>query len=330
MFEGIVGHNNTKHHVDIAIKAAKKRNEATPHMLFSGVAGCGKTTMALETARAAEVDIIPVSPDEFSDRESTLRILERLNHDSYDSFGNRTGKIRPSILFIDEIHRTPGKGQEILGIAMEKLMLDTGKPNRFYWIPHFTIIGATTDDGRLTKPFREKFKLRFLFETYSLVEIEAIIVLYAASLGIVLTKKAWRTIALRSRGVPRIAKAYLESIRDYAVHVDSHVITSGIVLSTFKTLGIDSMGLTKPEINILKALYKANSPVGVDNLAIISNESLNNIKNTIEPYLIQEGLIIRTGKGRILTDLGRKHLEEDGYLGEKRNKSEIPADYERK
>lgn len=330
MFDKIIGHNNTKHHISIAIKAAKERNENIPHMLFSGVAGCGKTTMSLETASAAGVDIIPVSPDEFSDRESTLKVLDKLNHDNYDQYGNRVGKIRPSIIFIDEIHRTPSRGQEILGISMEKFMLDTGKPNRFYWIPYFTIIGATTDDGKLTKPFREKFKLRFLFETYSLVEIQAIIILYAASLGITLTSQAARSLALRSRGVPRTAKSYLESIRDYATHLGSKIITDGVVLDTFKTLGIDSRGLTKPEINILRALYYADGPVGVDNLAIISNESVNNLKNTIEPYLIQEGLMIRTGTGRILTDLGRRHLEEDGYLGTKRVKTEIPADYERR
>ena len=330
MFDNIIGHKNTKKQIDIAIKAARERNEGIPHMLFSGVAGCGKTTMSLETASAAGVDIIPVSPDDFVDRESTLRVLDKLNHDNYDEYGNRVGDIRPSILFIDEIHRTPSKGQEILGISMEKFMLDTGKPNKFYWIPYFTIIGATTDDGRLTKPFREKFKLRFLFETYSLQEISSIIRVYANSLGIIISGKAVRTIASRSRGVPRTAKAYLESVRDLATHLRAKLITDGIVLETFRILGIDSKGLTKPEINILKALYAANGPVGVDNLAIISNESVNNLKNTIEPFLIQEGLIIRTGKGRILTDQGRKHLEGESYLGEKRNKAEIAADYKRK
>jgi Holliday junction DNA helicase RuvB len=330
MFECIIGHDNTKKQIQIAIESARKRNENIPHTLFSGVAGCGKTTMAMETAKVAGVDVIPASPDDFTDRDATLKLLDKLSHDNYDESGNRLGEIQPTILFIDEIHRLPARGQEILGIAMEKFLLDTGKPNKFYWIPYFTIIGATTDDGRLTKPFREKFRMRFLFETYSLTEITDIIRVYSNSLKILTTDKACRTLARRSRGIPRTAKGFLESARDYAIHLGAKVITSNSVKDNFKIIGVDSKGLTKPEITILKALYKTSSPIGLDNLAIIGNESVNNVKNTIEPYLIQLGLIIRSGKGRILTDEGRRHLEEDGYLGAKRNKAEITADYVRK
>lgn len=330
MFDNVVGHENTKKQINIAIESARKRNEHIPHMLFSGAAGCGKTTMSIETATAAGVDIIPASPDDFTDREATLKLLDRLSHDNYDECGNRTGMIRPTILFIDEIHRTPSKGQEILGISMEKFLLDTGKPNKFFWIPYFTIIGATTDDGKLTKPFREKFKLRFLFETYDSIDICDIIKFHIGSMDMLITDKAVRSIARRSRGIPRTAKAHLESTRDYAIHKDASVITSGMVEQTFKIIGIDSIGLTRPEMSILRALYEANGPVGVDNLAIISNESPINLKNTIEPFLIQKGLIIRSGKGRILTDKGRSHLEKSGDLGVKRNKAPISADYVRK
>jgi len=330
MFDCIIGHDNTKKQVRIAIESANKRNENIPHILFSGVAGCGKTTMAMETAKGAGVDVIPASPDDFTDRNATLKLLDKLNHDNYDESGNRLGIIKPTILFLDEIHRLPAKGQEILGIAMEKFLLDTGKPNKFYWIPYFTIIGATTDDGRLTKPFREKFKMRFLFETYSLTEITDIIKVYSNSLGTFTTDRACRTLARRSRGIPRTAKSFLESARDYTMHIGAKIITSKSVKNNFKILGVDSKGLTKPEITILKALNEANTPIGLDNLAIIGNESVNNVKNTIEPYLIQLGLIVRSGKGRVLTEKGRRHLEDDGYLGAKKSKAEITADYVRK
>ena len=329
--DNIIGHKNTKKQIRIAVNAAKTRNRNIPHTLFSGVAGCGKTTMAMEMAKESEVDFLAVSPDDAADRESVLKILDKLSHDNYDKYGNRTGGVCPTMVFFDEIHRMSRKGQEVLGIAMEKFMLETGKSDKFYWIPYFTIIGATTDDGELTKAFREKFKLRFLFDTYSKEEITSIVKLHSNKQQIIITDKAARMIAQRSRGIPREAVKYLGRVRDYvlcnnAVH---KVITSKAVENNFKIIGVDSKGLTKVEIRILKTLYTAREPVGLDNLAIITNESQKNIKNTVEPFLIQEGLVLRSGKGRVLTDLGRKHLEKDGYLGAVRDKMEISATYVR-
>ena len=327
MIDNIIGHQNTKKQLTIAVLSAKDRNENIPHLLFSGAAGCGKTTMGMEMARAADVDFLAVSPDDFSDREPVMRILDKLNHKNYDERGNRKGPLRPTMVFVDEIHRMPKKGQEILGIAMEKFMLETGQNNKFYWIPYFTLIGATTDDGELTKPFREKFKLRFLFETYSKAEIADIIMLHARKQNLMITQKAARTIAERSRGIPRTAVSFLERSRDYSHFLGAKVITSKAVKDNFKTLGIDSKGLTGAEIKILKALYASRNPIGLDNLAIISNEAKKNIMNTVEPFLIREGLMVRSGKGRIITDKGRKHLDKDGYLGV--NKMEISPDYVR-
>jgi Holliday junction DNA helicase RuvB len=327
--DNIIGHQNTKKQIRIAIQAAKTRNKAVPHMLLSGVAGCGKTTMAMELAKEGGVDFLAISPDDAADRESVLRILDKLSHDNYDKYGNRTGEICPTVVFFDEIHRMPRKGQEIMGIAMEKFQLETGKSNKFYWIPYFTIIGATTDDGELTKPFREKFKLRFLFDTYNKKEVTDIVKLHANKQQVIITDKAARAIAQRSRGIPREAVKYLGRARDYAMCHDAKVITSQAVEDNFKIIGVDSKGLTKVEIKILKTLYTSRDPVGLDNLAIITNESPKNIKNTVEPFLIQEGMIVRSGKGRVLTDQGRKHLEKDGYLGTMRDKIEIPATYVR-
>lgn len=327
--DNIIGHNNTKKQLSIAVQSAKKRNENIPHILFSGVAGCGKTTMGMEMARAANVDFLPISPDDFTDREPVLRILDKLDHTNYDERGNRKGSLRPTMVFIDEIHRMPKKGQEILGIAMEKFLLETGKANKYFWIPYFTLIGATTDDGELTKPFREKFKLRFLFDTYSDEEIRDIVLLHAAKQKLLISHKAARDIAQRSRGIPRTAVGFLERSRDYAQFIRAKVITSKAVLDNFKTMGIDSKGLTGAEIKILKTLYTSNSPIGLDNLAIISNEPKKNLMNTIEPFLIRNGLMVRSGKGRLITDEGRKHLQGDGYLGGLTRKEEITPDYTR-
>lgn len=331
--ENIIGHELTKKQINIAIMAARSRNEAMPHMLFSGLAGTGKTTLAMEIARTAGVDFLPVSPDDMADMESVLSVMDKLDHENYDRFGNRLGPkfpVRPTILFFDEIHRMPRKGQEILGIAMEKFQLESGKPNKFFWLPYFTIIGATTDDGELTKPFREKFKLRFLFDAYSFDEIVRIVLFHARLKGVDLTGKAAREIALRSRGVPRMAVNYLERARDYSYSLNAMVVTSKNVQEVFSELGIDSKGLTPTEIRVLKILYANREPIGLDNLAIITNESQKNIKNTVEPFLIQQGLVIRSGRGRVITDQGRRHLEQHGYAGRAIDKAEIGAGYVRK
>jgi Holliday junction DNA helicase RuvB len=327
--DNIIGHEKTKEQIRIAVQSAHARNESIPHMLFSGLAGTGKTTFAIGLAKYASLDFLPVSPDDMTDMSAVLRTLDKLNINGYDRYGNRKSKISPTILYFDEIHRMPRKGQEILGIAMEKFQLESGKPNKFFWVPYFTIIGATTDDGELTKPFREKFKLRFLFETYNYPDMFSIIQYHADKMGLVLTKAAVRTLIERSRGVPRLAVNYAERLRDYASHLKTELATSSVAKEMFSALGVDSCGLTPPEVKILKVLYATREPIGLDNLAIITNESMNNIKNTIEPYLIHHGLVVRSGRGRLLTDVGRKNLECSGYAGRTVDKAEITADYVR-
>jgi Holliday junction DNA helicase RuvB len=327
--DNIIGHDKTKQQIQIAIASATARNESIPHVLFSGLAGAGKTTFAMSLAKAASLDFLPVSPDDITDMSAVLKTLDKLNHDGYDRYGNRRGLLHPTIIYFDEIHRMPRKGQEILGIAMEKFQIESGKPNKFFWIPYFTIIGATTDDGELTKPFREKFKLRFLFEVYSDDDMLKIVRFHAVRMSVNITDAAAREVVKRARGVPRYAVNYVERLRDYAIYIDANVVTSNAAHTMFEALGIDNKGLTPTELKVLKILYSVRDPIGLDNLAIITNESMNNIKNTIEPHLIQKGLIFRSGRGRIITDEGRKHLESTGYAGRVIDKAEINADYVR-
>ena len=315
MIKNIVGHTSTKKQLSIAAASAGQRNVGMPHILFSGVAGCGKTTMGMELAKACDVDFLPVSPDDFADRDSVLKVLEKLDHSNYDEYGNRKGKIRPTILFVDEIHRMPKKGQEIMGIAMEKLLLEAGQKNLYLWVPHFTLVGATTDDGE---------------QTYSESEIFDIVVMHAVRKNIIITIRAAEAIARRSRGIPRLCVSYLERCHDYQRYKERRIIDEKTAEECFKNLGIDSIGLTKTELRILRTLNDRKEPIGLDNLAIVCNESSKNIKNTIEPYLIQRGFIVRSGKGRVITDKGARHLESGGHSKSTVIKTPIGPDYVRK
>jgi len=327
----LIGHADTKEQVKAALSSAKFRNKALPHMLFAGSAGCGKTSMAKEVAFAANVSFITATADDLKDEKSVKTVLKELDTGNYDRFGCRTGNIRPSILFLDEIHQLPLKGQEVLGIAMEEFKINSKKTSKFYWLPYFTLVGATTDDGILSKPFRDRFKLRFIFEPYSFEEITTIILYHAGNKDITISPKAARVIAQRSRGVPRISISYLENSRDYAISkVGIPMITSQIAEATFRKLGIDNEGLTKVELKILEALHNSEAPLGLDNLSIIVNENQKTLMGSAEPFLIQKGLITRSGRGRSITLDGISYLEKNGILGKREiSRVDIDADFVR-
>ena len=325
----LIGHETTKTQIGRAVMSAQMRNAQSPHMLFAGVAGCGKTSMARFISQGRKVDFLPVAPQEFKDYNSILNILDKLNDDGYDENGNRIDKIKPTILFIDEIHRMPIVGEEILGIVMEDFKIASLKGKGYYWIPYFTVIGATTDDGSLSKPFRERFKLKFTFEPYNNNEIIQIIRLHAKrkDIDIDVTPRAARALAQRSRGIPRTVIGYLERARDLCLSIGGQrVITSNIVEEMFAESGIDREGFTPVERKILKALYEADKPIGLDNLSIIANEAPKTLAASIEPFLIRKGLIIRSGKGRIITRKGIDYIEQTSKGGKKARK-EIEANY---
>lgn len=318
----LIGHKNTKSQLDVAQRSAQERNTSLPHAMFAGVAGCGKTSMARYIAHGCSVDFLAMPAREFKDHKSVIKILEKLNHSGYDEKGNRTGRVNPTILFIDEIHGMPTDGEEQLGTAMEdfKLAADGGG---YYWVPHFTVIGATTNDGLLSRPFRERFELRFTFDTYSDEEIVDIIELHSRKLkeetDIQITQLAIRKIAERGRGIPRISVGYLKRARDLAVtRRGMNLITSAVVEETFNELGIDTIGLNQVELKVLRALYDANIPIGLENLSIISNASPKALSESAEPFLIRLGFMIRSGRGRIITDKGKRYLEAAGYKGKKK------------
>jgi len=325
----IIGHENTKKQLRTAISAARGRNTAAPHMLFSGAPGCGKTTLANYLAQEMGSPFLSVVPNELKDKKSVIKTIDKLDDRNYDAYGNRIGEIRPTILFLDEVHNLPLKGQEMLGLIMERFRIEAAKPNTYIWVPYFTLVGATTVPGNLSKPFRDRFKLNFLFSPYKDAEMHDIIVYHAQCMGIRISKAGIYETVVRSRGTPRIAVGFLERIRDYMLSIDSRVATANLVREVFEDLKIDGEGFNELEIKLMWALHDAGGPVSLDNLSIIIQEDPKSIRGFAEPYLIRKGMILVSGKGRILTDRGRKYLNNSGK-SDKLVKMEIDFNYERK
>jgi len=309
-----IGHENTKNRMKIAVASAKQRNTSIPHILLSGTAGCGKTTVAKWLTKLGNYTYLPASPSELKTKRAVYSLLEKLNIEGYNDRGDRIGIIKPTILFFDEIHQLPVIGQEILGLAMERFILDANIPNKVIWLPYFTIVGATTNDGILTKPFRDRFNMKFIFKPYSDTDMQRIIKFHALRNKLMITNNAVINIAKRSRGIPRIMINYLNTIRDLMLAKNLSIVHNTLVNLAFEMLGVDDTGLTNVEIKLLKTLFNAKAAIGLDNLSIMVNESNKTISQTIEPFLIRRGLIIRTGKGRLITEKGIKYLEDRGHL----------------
>lgn len=325
----LIGHKKTNKQIMIAAQSAIKRNKAIPHMLFTGTAGCGKTSMAKNLAKKFGLPFLSVVPNAMKEYKNVIEILEKLDHQQYDRKGNRLGKITPTLLFFDEIHNLPLKGQELLGLAMEKFVMDSEKPNKYYWVPFFTLIGATTMAGKLSKPFLDRFKMVFIFEPYPFNEMVEIVKIHANKLGIKLSITGAQDIAKRGRGIPRTVVGYTERIRDKVIAVNSAWATPHLIKSVFDDMGIDEEGLTVTELKILTTLFESKIPVSLDNLSIITEEDRRTIKDYAEPFLIRKGFILISGKGRILTEKGRDYITNSNCSTKRFQKDEIDFNYER-
>lgn len=317
-FKDIIGNDNVKIQLTIASEAAKINNDAMPHTLFTGAAGCGKTTMAKALSTYQKVNMIKIAPENIKTSKDVYSIAEKLATEGYTKAGLKIGRIKPTIVFVDEIHRMPVSGQETLGIAMEELYVATRNQytgeNWDIWLPKFTVIGATTLSGKLSKPFRDRFKLLFQFETYSQTESVEIVLKHAALEKIPITQEAAVSIARRGRGIPRTLVNFLQRVWDSALVLKKPLITTTECEAAFKIMGIDTKGLTTNDIKCLKIMYELGIPLGLDTLSIILNESPETISNHIEPYLIQQGLLLRTARGRMVSKQGVNYLREFGYI----------------
>jgi holliday junction DNA helicase RuvB len=297
-----IGQKDLKGVLDIAIQAAKVRNESLDHLLLYGPPGLGKTTMSLILASEMGVNCkITAAP-----------ALERPR----DIVGILMGLQPGDILFIDEIHRLPRMTEEILYPAMEDFRLDitVGKGNtakiRSIPLPKFTLVGATTKVGSLTSPLRDRFGLVQKLRFYEVDELTLIVQRTADILNTAITLEGAAEIARRSRGTPRIANRLLKRVRDYA-QVKGHSLIDGEIASAaMEIYNVDPLGLDWVDRLLLTTMAEQfnGGPVGLEALAASTGEDSHTIEEVYEPYLLQIGYLHRTPRGRVVTAAARKHL----------------------
>ncbi len=297
-----IGKENLKENLRIGIEAAKSRNEAMDHTLFFGPPGLGKTTLAYVIANELGVNIASTSGP----------ILEKPG----DLAGILTNLEERDVLFIDEVHRLNRTVEEYLYSAMEDfcldILVDSGPRARGVKITlkQFTLVGATTRTGLLTSPMRSRFGITHRIDFYNVDELAQIIQRSARILGVSVADAALVEIAKRARGTPRVANRLLRRIRDYAEVKGEGKVTKDIVLKSLELLEVDEKGLDAMDKLILKTIIEKfnGGPVGLKSIAVAVGEETDTIEEVFEPYLVLEGFIDRTLRGRVATALAYKHL----------------------
>ena len=296
------GQDSVIKNLDVFVAASNKRNDALDHTLLHGPPGLGKTTLAHILANELEVDI----------RITSGPVLDKPG----DLAGLLTNLKTRDVLFIDEIHRLSPIVEEYLYSAMEDfridIMIETGPNARSVQIDlnPFTLIGATTRSGLLTAPMRARFGINSRLEYYSKDVLSKIVIRSAKILKISIKKNAAIEIASRSRGTPRIANALLRRTRDFAQIKGNGIIDLDITKIALSSLQVDQNGLDEMDNKILNTLIEKfnGGPVGINTLATAVSENGETIEEVYEPFLIQEGFIIRTPRGRQVTEKAYRHL----------------------
>ncbi len=304
-----IGQREAKEMLDVYIKAALKRNESLDHVLLYGPPGLGKTTLAQIIANELGVNLKVISGpsiERSGDLASVLSTLEA-----------------GDVLFIDEIHRLPRYVEEVLYSAMEDYVLDivVGKESQTRTIrvdlPPFTLVGATTRFGDLSAPLRDRFGVVLRLEYYSDDELKEIITRTAKVYDTKIDLEAVTELGMRSRGTPRIANRLFRRVRDFADVKNDGVISIDVCKEALKKLGIDNDGLDYTDYRYLKAIIETfkGGPVGIESLAATISEEVSTIEDVYEPYLLQEGYIKRSNRGRIATEKAYQKLGIKYYKG---------------
>lgn len=297
-----VGQPQVREQMDIFIKAAKLRQDALDHLLIFGPPGLGKTTLANIVANEMGVNI----------RTTSGPVLEKAG----DLAAMLTNLEPHDVLFIDEIHRLSPAIEEVLYPAMEDYQLDImigeGPAARSIKLdlPPFTLVGATTRAGSLTSPLRDRFGIVQRLEFYSVEDLTSIVERSAGCLNLELEQQAAFEVARRSRGTPRIANRLLRRVRDYADVYNGGIISVDVAKQALSMLDVDDAGFDYLDRKLLSAVIERfdGGPVGLDNLAAAIGEERDTIEDVLEPYLIQQGFLQRTPRGRIATSQTYRHF----------------------
>ncbi|HAA70521.1 MAG: Holliday junction branch migration DNA helicase RuvB [Planctomycetaceae bacterium] len=299
----MVGQHEVIARLRIAIEAARVRGEALGHLLLDGPPGLGKTTFATCIPREMQVGL-----------QMTSGAILKAPRDLVPYLTNAE---EHSVLFIDEIHRIPKIVEEYLYTAMEDFRVDIilgdGINARTHnlWIKPFTLIGATTRSGMLTGPLRDRFQIREHLGFYSDAELTQIIVRNATQLNTDIAPQAADEIARRSRGTPRIANNRLRWVRDYAQTKADGIVTMDVTGAALEMLGIDRTGMDSLDREYLKTMIRVfeGGPVGIDALAHTMNTSKDTLEDEVEPFLLRNGFVVRTPRGRMVTNKTYEHLQ---------------------
>lgn len=302
-FAEYVGQDAIKDNIMVFIKSAKKRNAALDHMLFYGPPGTGKTTIAGIIANEMEKNLRITTGPNIEKAGDIVAILTSLEDGD--------------VLFIDEIHRINKSIEEILYPAMEDYAVDiiigSGSSSKSIRLdlPKFTLIGATTRPGMLSSPLRDRFGSINRLELYKPEELQKIILRDADVIGMPINEDAALETGKRSRGTPRIAIRILKRLRDFAIAEDKEVIDLETAKQGLKKLGVDENGLDETDVRLIMAIHETfkDGPVGLETLSAFTGEDRATIEDIYEPYLMQNGYISKTPKGRILNEIGKEYAE---------------------